>query len=237
MRIKEILHQIMPPILWKGLAIVWRKLRPLKLRLMKACSNTSLKKGQDLDVYWDSKMAAILETWGEGNAWVEIKLLLVNCKGKVLDIACGPGKTIELLKSFADLELYGCDISDFLIQKAVDRGISPERLKVCDATKSGYEANAFDYSYSIGSLEHFTEEGITQFIAETHRITKRGSFHMIPVSRSGKDEGWMKTYQSFHNNSVPWWENQFKRVYKHVHVIDSRWDDDISFGKWIICLK
>lgn len=229
MKTKDILYQMTPPILWKGMRSVWHKVSPPKIE--------DKKDKQDLDLYWDKGMADLLETWGEGNAWTEIKFIMVNCKGKILDIACGTGKTMEILKVYPNLELYGCDISDFLIQKAFDRGILKERLKVCDATKSGYDDNAFDYSYSIGSLEHFTLEGITQFIEETYRITKHGTYHMMPVSRSGKDEGWMKTYQSFHNNSVAWWENQFRRMYKNVYVIDSKWEDGISVGKWFICFK
>lgn len=93
--------------------------------------------------------------------------------------------------------MYGCDISDVLIQKAVDRGISKARLKVCDATNTGYENDFFDYSYSIGSLEHFTEDKLGQFVSEAYRITKHTSFHQMPVSRSGKNEGWVKRIQSF----------------------------------------
>lgn len=32
--------------------------------------------------------------------------------------------------------------------------------------------NEFDYSYSIGSLEHFTNEGINEFIEKVHSILK-----------------------------------------------------------------
>lgn len=237
METKEVVRQFVPPILWQGLRLLRQKARLLKSRFIAGAPVSAPQSGQDMDVYWDDKMAALLETWGEGNVWDEIKFLMANCKGKVLDIACGTGKTIETLSSFQDLELYGCDISDFLIQKAVDRGIRKDRLKVCDATKSGYATDAFDYSYSIGSLEHFTEEGIALFILEAYRITRYGSFHMVPVSRSGKDEGWMKTYQSFHNNSPEWWVEQLKRLYRKVYVIDSRWQDDISVGKWIVCFK
>ena len=60
-----------------------------------------------------------------------------------------------------------------------------------------YKNNSFDYAYSIGSLEHFTEIGITEFVTECHRVTSKISYHMIPVSRSGNDEGWIKTYQVF----------------------------------------
>lgn len=191
---------------------------------------------QDIDVYWEDRMVQLLETWGENNVWKEIQLLLVNCRGRVLDIACGTGKTMELVSRFP-LEVHGCDISDLLVGKAIERGIRPDRLTVCDATKMPYESRAFDYAYSIGSLEHFTEEGILSLLEECKRTVRRTSFHMIPVSRSGRDEGWLKTYQSFHNNSVTWWLGKYRSVYSTVHVLDSAWEDGISVGKWFVCIN
>lgn len=192
--------------------------------------------GQDLDVYWDAEMAQLLETWGERNVWKEIPLLMVNCQGKVLDIACGTGKTMEIISRFP-LDVHGCDISDLLIGKAIERGIQQDHLTICDATKMPYENDSFDYAYSIGSLEHFTEEGITLLLKECRRTVRKVSFHMIPVSRSGKDEGWLKTYQSFHNNSVAWWLEKYQSAYETVYVLDSTWDDPISVGKWFVCIK
>jgi len=192
---------------------------------------------QDLDLYWDPAYAQVLETWGEGNTWNEIQLLLVNCKGNILDIACGTGRTIEILSGINGIETYGCDISDLLIRKAIDRGIDQDRLSVCDATQMEFPDLFFDYAYSIGSLEHFTEDGIVRFIDECHRVTKVNSFHMVPVSRSGKNEGWMKTVQSFYNNSVDWWLDKYRSSYKTVYAFDSKWQDDISLGKWFVCVK
>lgn len=192
---------------------------------------------QDLDLYWDPAYAQILETWGEGNTWNEIQYLVVNCRGKILDIACGTGRTMEILSEIDGIETYGCDISDLLIKKAVDRGFSHNRLSVCDATQMEFPDHFFDYAYSIGSLEHFTEEGIVKFVAECYRVTKVNSFHMVPVSRSGKNEGWMKTTQSFYNNSVDWWLEKYRSSYKTVYVFDSKWQDNISLGKWFVCVK
>jgi ubiquinone/menaquinone biosynthesis C-methylase UbiE len=235
----NVFRQVCPPILWSSLSIVKAKLR--KFRLLNVTSSLTtehhIPDSQDLDVYWNPEMAESLETWGEGNAWSEIQFLMVNYKGKVLDIACGTGKVIEILSKFSNLEIYGCDISDFLIQKAINRGIPNQYLKVCDATHTDYEDNFFKYAYSIGSLEHFTEEGIQRFISEVYRITTCSSSHMIPVSRSGKDEGWLKTNQSYYNNSVEWWLDKFKSSYKDVYILDSQWEDSISLGKWFICLK
>jgi ubiquinone/menaquinone biosynthesis C-methylase UbiE len=187
--------------------------------------------------YWNQQFADTLEIWGEGNAWNEIQFLISGCSGKVLDIACGTGKVIELLNKYPQIDIYGCDISNFLIQKAIQRGIPENRLKICDATKMNYSTNFFDFSYSIGSLEHFSQEGIEKCISECYRITKKTSFHMVPVSRSGSDEGWMTTVQSFYNNSTDWWKSKYLQCYDDVIVLDSTWQDDFSYGKWFINFK
>ena len=193
--------------------------------------------GQDLDIYWDPAMAEILETWGQGNVWTEIQLLVAGRSGKVLDIACGTGKTMSLLLKFPELELHGCDISDRLVDKAVVRGIHRDRLRICDATDMPYVKDEFDFAYSIGSIEHFTEDGIHRFLLESHRVASGVTFHQNPVSRDGKNHGWIKTFQSYFNNSVEWWVQHYEGVYANVEVIDSRWEDDISLGKWFICSK
>ncbi len=231
--LRKTIYQLCPPILWRGL-------RALALRgssIQEATVNISGgKTEQDLDVYWDAEMAEILETWGEKNVWKEIPLLMVNCKGRVLDIACGTGKTMSIISGFP-LDVFGCDISDMLIEKAREHGIAHDHLTVCDATDMPYEDNSFDFAYSIGSLEHFTEDGIIKLLKECHRTVSHTSFHMIPVSRSEKDEGWLKTYQSFHNNSVAWWLGKYQSVYETVYVLDSTWEDSISVGKWFVCVK
>ena len=191
---------------------------------------------QDVELYWDPKMAELLETWGTDTVWKEIQLLMVNCSGGVLDIACGTGKTMEIL-SACPVDVYGCDLSDLLISKAVERGIEQDRLIVCDATSMPYENDSFDYAYSIGSLEHFTSDGISAFVKECYRVTRKTSYHMLPVSRSMKNEGWLKTYQSFYNNSTDWWVKRFKESYPSVYVLDSTWSDAISIGKWFVCMK
>jgi len=194
-------------------------------------------KNQELELYWDEEFAKVLDTWGENNVWIEIQLLLINCRGKVLDVACGTGKTIEILKKYSNLDVYGFDISEYLIEKAKKRGIGANKLKVYNAIETKYPDSYFDYSYSIGSLEHFTKKGIEGFLKECSRYSKIGSFHMIPVSRSGNNEGWLKTKQSFFNNSENWWLHYFSTNFNKVFVINSKWEDKISIGKWFLCYK
>ncbi len=224
---KELARNLCPPVLWRAMSSARRVLLPPK-----AAGHPG---GQDLELYWDEEMAQMLETWGDGNAWSEIQFVMANCKGSVLDVACGTGKVMSILSDAPALELHGCDISDMLIGKARERGIAQDRLKVCDATQLPYPDNSFDFSYSIGSLEHFTEDGIDKAISEMARVTRTGSFHMMPTSRSLRDEGWLKTYQSFHNCSPGWWVPRFARNFGDVRVFSSSWEDPISVGSWFLC--
>ena len=223
---KDLIRDLCPPLVWRQLQAMRSRVAPHQVK--------GNGHAQDLDLYWTAEMAQVLETWADGNAWLEVQFLMANCKGRALDIACGTGKTIAILGN-EDLDVYGCDISDLLIEKAVQRGIAKDRLKVCDATKMPYDDQDFEYSYSIGSLEHFTEEGIDLFIGEAARVSARASFHMMPTARSGRDEGWMKTYQSFHNNTPEWWVHRFEARFRRVRVLDSNWNDRISVGKWFLC--
>lgn len=225
---RKIVKSLVPPLLWSALSAGKR-----------ALTRSFLPAGQgdrqSLEDYWDPKVVEILETWGEDTVWIEIQLLLAGRRGKVLDIACGSGTVMQRLAPYPALEVHGFDISDVLIGKAVQRGIPPERLRVQDATRTNYADGEFDYGYSIGSLEHFTEDGILAFLRESKRVIRGLSFHQVPVSADGKDHGWIRTFQSYHNNSVAWWMERFRSVYAHVEPIDSTWKDDRSRGKWFVC--
>ena len=60
---------------------------------------------------------------------------------------------------------------------------------------------------------------------------------MIPVSRSGKDCGWIENYQFYFNNSVKWWSTMCEKASLKYKFIDSSWEDEISVGKWMIVEK
>ncbi len=228
-KLKNFIRLFIPPIIINFFSFFKKKLKK------NVYSNQPTK--QSLDVYYEEKMAHLLETWAERNAWIEIQHLLINKNGKILDIACGTGKVIEILSKINIKDVYGCDISDFLIEKAIKRGIPKNKLQVCDATNLPYDENFFDYCYSIGSLEHFTEEQIYKFLISSKKVTKYFGFHQIPMSRSNKDEGWITPYQSYFNNSEEWWKNKCSKVFDKVLILDSGWEDTRSVGKWLILGK
>ena len=230
---RGILRQLCPPLVWNGLKSANAAMRRARRRQQPGGGSGE----QDLGLYWDPKMAELLDAWGEDTVWKEIQLLLVDRPGPVLDIACGTGRVIEIVTAALPLEIHGCDISGLLIEKALARGIPASRLTVCDATVLPYADDTYEYAYSIGSLEHFTEDGIARFLSESNRVCRSGSFHNIPVSRSGRNEGWISPQQSYFNNSVEWWLAKFEAACESVTVIDSTWEDDQSVGQWFVSTK
>ena len=133
---RNILRQLCPPLVWNGLKSANAALRAARRRRPSGDGPGQ----QDLGLYWDPGMAALLDAWGEDNVWKEIQLLLVDRPGPVLDIACGTGRVIEILSALP-LEIHGCDISGLLIDKALARGIPASRLTVCDATRLDSDRN------------------------------------------------------------------------------------------------
>jgi ubiquinone/menaquinone biosynthesis C-methylase UbiE len=184
-------------------------------------------------VYWYAGFAEELEDWGKDHVWLEIQALLAGRSGRVLDIACGSGGAMIRLRAMPDLVVYGCDFSDLLINKGRATGLTG--LTVSDATQLPFPDQSFDYSYSIGSLEHFREDGIQRFLAEARRVTRKGSFHMIPMSR-GKSQGWVNSYQPYCNNSRDWWIPRFRENFGQVYTLPSGWFALASIGKWIVCI-
>lgn len=193
---------------------------------------------QDIDIYDTELTAEKLSEWGKDTTWNEIQMFFASKTGKVLDLACGTGINIlDIKKINPKIDIYGCDISQSLINICIKSGLDENKLICTNGINIKFEENYFDYSYSIGSLEHFTEDGLDKMISKLHFITKNHSIHMMPVSKKNVNEGWIKTYQTFHNNSVHWWVGKFKKKFSKVDVINSSWNDHISVGKWFVCYK
>jgi SAM-dependent methyltransferase len=207
--------------------------RAYKKLFSKSRKKAPVKKFED----W-SNHVPLLNVWGRESVWDEIKMLLVNCQGKVLDIGCGTGEVIKLLSGIPGIEMYGSDISEKLLTECVTKGIAGDRLKVCDLKKlDQFGENAFDYSFSIAVLHYINKNDLVVFARNASLISKKASFHFVSVSKINQDEGWISNWHSFQNNSVEWWKSIFETAFRKVTVMDSSWDDKDSFGKWIICVK
>lgn len=241
--LKKSIRAVCPPILWTAASRIGRGLSQVgrhsanRDSAPRTCDDVIAPDRQELDVYWNTEFAETLETWGEEYVWKEIQFFMAGREGAVLDIACGTGAAMQRLEAFEGIEVTGCDISDLLIDKAKAKGIPESCLRVFDATDMPFEDGQFVCAYSIGSLEHFTEAKLCRCIEESRRVTTSVSFHMVPVNRSGVDEGWIRATQAFFNNSTGWWTTRFRRDFRRVSALPSGWEDERSVGRWFVCEK
>lgn len=232
--LKQMAREVCPPMLWRAAQRARDAIGERRRKRSGGVGSAAAPDQQELAVYWTKEMADILETWGEGNAWREIQLMLGDRSGPILDVACGTGQVMRRLGRF-ELEVHGIDVSDALIGRAVGNGIPQSRLTVGDATNMPYPDSRFTHAYSIGSLEHFTESGIVACLKECRRVASGATFHLVPTSRSGRNEGWLRRQQSYFNNSIDWWLGLARQAYPRAIDVESSWGDDISVGIWLIC--
>lgn len=87
---------------------------------------------------------------------------------RILEIGCASGADfIQFFKEYQDVDITGIDISHYDIQQ------SNVTFMVMDAEKTPFEDKQFDFTVSIGVLEHIQPvEKLCRVIAEIDRISK-----------------------------------------------------------------
>ena len=93
---------------------------------------------------------------------------------KILDVGCGTGK---LVKYFNDngFEALGCDKSPEAIKIAKTVNDSSS-IKKATATSLPFKNHTFDLVTAISVIEHLTENGAENFIAEAKRVLRPNGF-------------------------------------------------------------
>lgn len=121
-------------------------------------------------------------------------LLLVHCKGNILDIGCGTGLAQMWLKKFyhgqTDIKLFGIDLSSKMLEKAEARGevvmrgnaalLSPEQLREGFRT-FGYDVEQFDDAI-LSYVDNWTTHGERiSIFTTTQRLLKPGGILRLNV--------------------------------------------------------
>ncbi|MBD3164858.1 methyltransferase domain-containing protein [Candidatus Woesearchaeota archaeon] len=96
---------------------------------------------------------------------------------KILDVGCGMGRHLLILKN-EGFEVYGCDISKKAI-KSSSEIIDKKRLKLSDMSNLEYKDNSFDCIISIAVIQHGKISKIKKAISEIFRILKKGGVIFI----------------------------------------------------------
>ena len=120
----------------------------------------------------------------------------------LLDIGCGDGTTVHKLRA-AGFKAYGVDLTLAGVKEA-----SPFFYEMPITKMDLFLDSAFDYTFSTDCLEHLPEEEVGPAIAEILRITKRQTFHCIPIigdTRLGIDVHLSK-------HEPDWWSRRFAQA-------------------------
>lgn len=98
-------------------------------------------------------------------------------EGPVLDLGCGDGLFLELLKKEKGIAGIGLDISETAVSKAKTKDLD---ARVFDFTelKLPFEDNSFKIVILLDVLEHLYEP--QKLLAEAHRVAKKSLILSVP---------------------------------------------------------
>jgi ubiquinone/menaquinone biosynthesis C-methylase UbiE len=100
---------------------------------------------------------------------------------KILDVGCGMGRHLLLLKN-SGFDVYGCDISEKAIISCT-KIIGKRKVKKCDMSKLGFEDKTFDLVISTSVIQHAIMSKVKKTIKEFLRVLKdKGLIFIITLS-------------------------------------------------------
>jgi len=123
----------------------------------------------------------------------------------VLDVGCGMGNLVEMLRKLG-IKALGIEVSDYALSQ-VPKNLR-EFFKKGSITAIPFEDDAFDVVTSVDVLEHVATVDIPKALQECARVAKRGMFHEIATLEDkrviGKDPTHVSKYRA------QWWFEQFR---------------------------
>jgi len=137
---------------------------------------------------------------------------------KILDIGCGNGVVVELLKKEGFTNVVGVDITleglklkspNVHYRKQNLYNFQPDLNNYVESsiTETPFKDDEFDFTFSVDMLEHLPPEEVSKAIKEIYRITKKETYHCIATFEDNR-----KGFQ-FHLSVHPieWWRKEFEK--------------------------
>lgn len=166
-------------------------------------------------------------------AWISFNYLKnkLSKEWKILDLGCGNGVVVELLRQSGFNNVFGVDITlEGLKQHTpmikFNQPIPPFIPKIENYFEAPlwelpFKDNEFDFTFSIDVLEHLPLELVEKSIKEIYRITKFKMFHCIATFYDNR-AGFI-----FHLTVQPidWWKKKFEELNTknlEIEIVDRR---------------
>jgi|GEM_PF-3153242 len=132
---------------------------------------------------------------------------LLDSKMKVIDLGCGRGQLIEMIKESRGCDVFGVDISDVAIKAVKERGLNGLALRIPPVSIGSH---IFDVAIASEILEHIKNP--IALIKEMVRIVKPDGLLIIAVPNN-----WLYPYG---NRDHLWVFNEEKmiRLFKKINI-------------------
>ena len=194
--------------------------------------------------YDDEYYGTLLRDHGLPWHYATVAGRLGNLDGiSVLDVACGIGDWLALLKSRGS-DVHGVDLSDRAIEICKQRFPDGD-FRVSPAERLPFGDGVFDLVSCLGSLEHFVEpEGA---LREMLRVAKPGAKFLLLVPNAGFLPRKLGLYGGTHQvkvreivRSLEEWNALFERAglvvetrWRDLHVLSFEWIGLRGWKEWL----
>jgi methionine biosynthesis protein MetW len=121
------------------------------VQYLKQCSSMETK-GFTNKIFYAKNFAKSLDPNTSDRLQTVVKVLASSHSHRLLDIGCGDGSLVSLLKDIYD-EIYGIDIADEAVASAIERGIKAITVDI-DSEDLPFQDNYFDVVYCGDLIEH-----------------------------------------------------------------------------------
>lgn len=109
---------------------------------------------------------------------------------KLLDIGCGTGYLINMLKKYkATAEFYGLDLSEEMINISKSKNIKDAEFILGSANKLPFNDNTFDIVTCIQSFHHYPYPD--EAMKEVYRVLKKGGIYILSDTGVGGIAAWI----------------------------------------------
>lgn len=188
---------------------------------------------------WDNH-SDLLDYWGSKNVWVEFLEYSKDWNGNVIDVGCGTGKVMQILRTQnPKVNIFGIEPGVDLVKQCQNNGIHENEIENSTFSaflqKNNYEYKT-DYLYSIAVLQYFNLTELKELIEFLRKNLKKQAVIFVSVSNDNLDGGIYLSWQTYNRMSKTWWKNLFEERLKmfDIEVFDSKWTDEECVGIWLI---
>jgi ubiquinone/menaquinone biosynthesis C-methylase UbiE len=140
-----------------------------------------------LDEHWQ-------KTWGQRRSEIMNAMLrYIPREMSVLEVGCGTGNQLTMLRKMGFTDLTGIDINVFAVNKAKDRGFEASCGTMLELP---FPDRSFDLVMTCGVISHMEPDRLPRAISEINRVAREYIFGTEYVTNTGHgDFMWANDYR------------------------------------------